>query len=384
MPRSKRWLYESSTRVPLIVRFPGRYASAAPGAAGTATDRLVSFVDFGPTVLSLADVAIPMHMQGMPFLGTKSAGPRRYVYGFRDRMDERYDLIRSVRDDRYRYIRNYMPQLPWFHEQHLSYLYEMPTMQAWQRLADAGQLVGPPAIFMARSKPVEELYDTRDDPFEVRNLATSPDHRGVLERLRRAQHDWMEETVDLGLLPEADLRTRFGDEAPYDAVRRDPALYPLRRLADAADLANRNDPAMVSRLVELLGDKDAAIRYWGAVGLGGLGADKASTDAASVALTGGLADPAPWVRVASADALCRLGRSEQALPTLVGAMKDRNEWVRLQAINVLDRLDEDARPALATLKSALDDPNAYVVRVAEHALEPFGLRPQARATQEQE
>src|SRR6202043_3477723 len=113
----------------------------------------------------------------------------------------------------------------------------------------------------------------RDDPFEVKNLAGSAEHREVLERLRQAQRDWMEEINDLGLLPEADLRTRFGDEAPYAAVRRDPSLYPLRRIAAPADLANRRDPAPVSRLIDLLGDKDAAVRYWGAVGLGSMGGD---------------------------------------------------------------------------------------------------------------
>ena len=170
------------------------------------TDRLVSFVDFGPTVLSLTAVPIPATMQGIPFLGAKAGAPRLYVYGFRDRMDERYDLVRSVRDHRYKYIRNYMPQLPWFHEQHISYMYEMPTMRAWQRLADLGKLTGPPAVFMARQKPLEELYDIENDPFEVRNLAALPEQAATLERFRGAHRQWQEEIIDLGLLPEADLR----------------------------------------------------------------------------------------------------------------------------------------------------------------------------------
>ena len=277
-----------------------------------------------------------------------------------------------------------MPQLPWFHEQFISYLYEMPTMKAWQRLADSGTLSGPQAVFMARSKPTEELYDTQTDPFEVRNLAGSAEHRDVLERLRRARREWMEEIVDLGLLPEADLRTRFGSEAPYAAVRRDPGLYPLRRIADAADLANARDPATVSRLVALLGENDAAIRYWGAIGLGSLIGDETVKETAARAAAGALGDSAPWVRVAAADALCRLGRAEKALPTLVEAMKDRNPWVRLQAINVLDRLDSDARSALSTLKGALKDSNSYVVLVAKHALDSFETKTEGPATRDQE
>ena len=384
MPRSKRWLYDSSTRVPLIVRFPPRHAAMAAGAPGTVTDRLVSFVDFGPTVLSLTAVPIPAHMQGTPFLGPKSGPPRRYVYGFRDRMDERYDLVRSVRDERYKYIRNYMPQLPWFHEQHISYMYEMPTMRAWQMLADLGKLNGPSAIFMAREKPMEELYDIEADPYEVHNLAAMPEHAATLDRLRGAHRRWQEEIIDLGLLPEADLRTRFGREAPYAAVRRDPALYPLRRIAAATDLANRRDPAMVSRLGELLSDKDAAVRYWGVVGLGSISANKTAGEAATGVVTAALDDDAPWVQAAAADSLCRMGHAEKALPVLVAAMKDHNEWVRLAAINTLDRLDLDARPALPALKAALNDSNSYVVRVAEHALEPFGMRPPAPAPEGQE
>src|SRR6185437_9477336 len=158
--------------------------------------------------------------------------------------------------------------------------------------------------------------------------------------------DWQESIIDLGLLPEADLRTRFGTEAPYAAVRRDPALYPLARIMAAADLANRRDPSTASELIERLGDRDAAVRYWGAIGFVALG-DRARGEASAAALVKALDDPAPWVRVAAADALCRRGDLEKGLPTLIEAMKDRNEWVRLQAINVLDRLGDRARPALA-------------------------------------
>ncbi len=368
MPRSKRWLYDSSTRVPFIVRFPERYLALAPAQPGTTTDRLISFVDLAPTALSLAGVPIPDYMQGKAFLGDQQTEPRRYVYGFRDRMDERYDMLRSVYDGRYRYIRNYMPHLPWFHHQYISYMYEMPTMRVWQRLADAGKLSGPPAVFMALSKPTEELYDTQADPFEVKNLADSPEHQEVLQRLRKEHRRWMTEIVDLGLLPEPDLRTRFGDEPQYAAVRRDPSLYPFERIAAAADLANRRDPSSAPALADLLTDSDPAVRYWGAVGLGALG-DAASATVGS--LNTALNDESPTVRVAAADALCRMNRVGEALPTLTGSMKDENEWVRLMAINVLDRIDEAARPAYEVLDHAREDKNGYVVRVAEHALEPF-------------
>src|SRR5205823_8838266 len=210
------------------------HEQTAPGKPGTTTVRLVSFVDFAPTVLSLTGVPIPAHLQGQAFLGPQATEPRQYVFGFRDRMDERYYMIRAVRDQRYKYIRNYMPHLPYFHEQHISYMYEMPTMQFWQRLADAGKLSGAPAMFMARTKPMEELYDAEADQHEIKNLADSAEHRPILERLRAAHRQWMKEIMDLGLLPEGDLRTRFGNRPEYEVVRREGALYPFERIAAGA------------------------------------------------------------------------------------------------------------------------------------------------------
>jgi len=363
MPRSKRWLYESSLRVPLILRFPEKFRKLSPGEPGSVIERLVNFVDFGPTLLSLAGAKIPKHMQGKAFLGEQAAPPREYVHGFRDRMDERYDMIRTVRDRRYRYLRNFMPHVTW--AQHIDYLYQMPTMKAWQRLADEGKLTGPQAVFFSPMKPVEELYDSEADPHEVKNLAGDPAHRETLERMRRALREWMLEIRDLGFLPEAELRSRFKGEAPHEAVRARPDSYPLERLMDAAELANRMDPGSIDRLTALLGDGDAAIRYWGAVGLLALG-EKAKP--AEEALRKALGDPAPDVQIAAADALCRLGRLEEALPVLGRALKHESEWARLRAANVLDGLGAKAEPLAAEIRAAAKDRNNYVGRVIEHAV----------------
>lgn len=368
MPRSKRWLYDSSTRVPLIVRFPEKYRRHASGEAGSTSDRLVSFVDFGPTVLSLAGVPVPAHMQGIPFLGEQAGRAREYVHGYRDRMDERYDMVRMTRDKRYKYLRNYMPHLPYFHHQHIHYMYEMPTMRVWQSLADQGKLSGPAAVFMAMSKPTEELYDTQNDPWEVKNLAESREHSEILARLRGECRRWQEEIYDLGLMPEADLRTRFGPEPPYVAVRRDAEIYPFKRIAAAADLANEQNPAHVERLVGLLADSDPAVRYWAATGLGTLGPKAA---VAGAALEASLEDSARSVRVAAADALCRIGAFEKAVPALGECLHDPQEWVRLQTINVLDRIDREALPLAGSIQGALQDENDYVKRVAEHAMNAF-------------
>jgi uncharacterized sulfatase len=365
LPRAKRWLYESGTHVPLIVRIPEKLRAAGQGRPGTVDDRLVAYVDLAPTVLNLAGVKIPEHMQGRAFLGPNCPPPRHYIYGARDRMDERYDIIRSVRDKRYRYIRNYEPFKAYY--QHMNTPEAGNTMRELRRLHKAGKLPPEAALFMAETKPLEELYDLDADPHEVRNLAGSPEHREVLARLRSAHVQWMVETLDTGLIPEPDLRERAARCGSEYAVLRQPGGEKLlRRLIDVASVAARPKPADLDQLVEALKDADAAVRYWGATGLGNLG--EAARPAAAL-LSAATRDASASVRIAAAQALAALGEAGEALPVLTGELKSPQEWARLSAAIVLDRIGEQARPATAALREALKDrKNKYVVRVANHAL----------------
>lgn len=367
MPRSKRWLYDSSTRVPFLVRFPEKYQSLAPVRPGETTDRLINFVDLAPTILSLAGIEAPKMMQGAAFLGPESGEPREYVYGFRDRMDERNDMLRSVYDGRYRYIRNYRPDLPWFHDQHLNYASEMPTLRDWERLSAEGKLNGPAAIFMAHAKPTEELYDVEADPWEIQNLADRPEHQETLKRLRAEHLRWRKDVIDLGFLPESELRTRFGDEPPYDAARRDPSLYPFDRIASTADLAIERNPKNLDELAQRAQDPDAAVRWWAFEGFAMLGPAAAP---ALGTIKKALEDPAPIVRVAAAVALARLGHTAEAVAALTPILAhDPNDWNRHAAILILDRLGSQAAAAPEVIEKALEDSNEYVKRVAKYAAE---------------
>lgn len=196
LSRGKRWVYDSGIHVPLLVRWPGHLKP------DSVHEKLVAFVDFGPTVLALAGVDIPAEMQGQPFLGPK-ARERKYIFAARDRMDETYDRIRCVRDQRFKYIRNFHPELPY--AQHIAYMDEMPTMKIWRNLAAEGKLMGPQRLFFAPTKPKEELYDLDQDPHEINNLAGAPESVPKLVELRAALDQWMQETKDLGAVPETDL-----------------------------------------------------------------------------------------------------------------------------------------------------------------------------------
>lgn len=201
LPRAKRWVYDSGIHVPLIVRWQGKLQP------GSVSDRLVSLMDLGPTALSAAGVKPPGYMQGRAFLGDHEGAAREYVHAARDRMDETYDIIRGVRDKRFKYIRNFQPGKPY--AQYIDYMDQMPTLKEWRRLNKEGKLEGPQKLFFLPEKPVEELYDTTADPHEVVNLAANPDQRATLERFRKELDRWMKDIQDTGLMPEEELKERM-------------------------------------------------------------------------------------------------------------------------------------------------------------------------------
>lgn len=196
-PRAKRWIYDSGIKVPLIIRYPDQRL------AGSITDELVSFIDFGPTVLSLAGIPVPDYVQGRPFAGDQKKSPRKYIYAARDRMDPAMDNQRAVRDKRYKYIRNYMPERPYV--QFLPYRDQMTLMQELFRCEKEGRLNQVQQLWFRKTKPLEELYDTWNDPYEVTNLADDPAFSEILTELQQQHLIWKQETSDWGLIPEKEL-----------------------------------------------------------------------------------------------------------------------------------------------------------------------------------
>ncbi len=366
MPGIKMWAWGPGLHVPLLVRFPKKWAHLAPAAAGTVSDRLVSFVDFAPTVLSLAGVDAPDYFQGSAFLGAAAGAPREFVFGGKDRQGEAIDLVRYVRDRRFQYLRNFHPQFP--HAQFMSYNWQHTSLRAWDALAAAGKLSGPAARFFAPHKPVEELYDVVRDPWQVNNLAADPAYAGELARLRALLVAQMRAAGDLGLLPEREMHARSADRTPY-ALAVDPRANPLPTLLAAADLANRRDPRAVPDLVALLRTDDSAVRWWGAVGLHALGAAAAP---ARPALLSALDDPSPEVRISAAETVAALGELPRTLAVLEAALRSDDLFARFAALNAAHRLGPPARPLLPAIRAArLVDPknkdySDYVGRMVDY------------------
>ena len=343
MPRSKRWPYNSGLHVPLVVYIPEKFRGLRPAdyLPGSSSDRLVSFVDFAPTVLSLAGLRPPEWMQGYPFLGKFMAPPQPHLHGFRGRMDERYDLVRSVTDGRYVYIRQYLPHV--IYGQHIDYMFQTPTTRVWKQLHDSGKLTSEQDVFWNR-KPAEELYDLHSDPDEVRNLANSRDHQQILERFRSAQSELALKIRDVGFLPEGERFRRAHGDSLYD-LGHDPNRYPLERILAAADLASRMSPDAVPQLKRHLKDNDNAVRYWGVLGLQMQGS--AAVMSAHDELRQALADESPFVEIAAAQALATGGGPDDlqlALPHLVRlANWPKNDvFASLAALNALDAIGERA------------------------------------------
>ncbi|MCC6589160.1 MAG: sulfatase-like hydrolase/transferase [Bryobacterales bacterium] len=350
MPRSKRWPYNSGLQVPLLVHIPERFRAVAPKdyAPGRSTKRLVSFVDLAPTVLSLAGLrAQPFH-QGHAFLGQHAAPEQKYVYGFRGRMDERYDMVRSLRDQRYVYIRNYMPHR--IYGQHVSYMFETPTTQVWKRLNDEGKLDPVQRTFW-KTKPPEELYDLEQDRDETKNLASDPARQAIVQRMRAAQQELAASIRDVGFLPEGEIHQRAGDAAPYEAGH-DPARYPCQRVQSTAAYAT--GPATNTQpLLSALKDRDSAVRYWAATGLL-IRSDVAALRSAIKT------DSSPYVKIVAAECLGKHGspaEKRQAIDTLLTlAPADKNEmFVSLAALNVLEMLPLEGQDRQAILAMAHDD-----------------------------
>lgn len=377
MPRSKRWPYNSGLRVPLIVRIPEKFSKlASPDyVKGGTSARLVSFVDLAPTLLSLAGVQPPEHFQGHEFLGEFQAPPQPYLFGFRGRMDERYDLVRSVRDERFVYIRHFMPHK--IYGQHVDYMFQTPTTQVWKRLFDEGKLNETQSRFW-KTKPVEELYDLQNDPDEVHNLAVDPEHQAVKDRLAAALKDWILEVRDVGFLPEDQVHSLSKGSTPYEFARSVQS-YPLEKIYSVALAASSLEPSETGALVRDLEHENAAVRYWAAMGL--LMRGEAGVAASAEALTARLSDDAPSVRIAAAEALGRY-RSPEVLPQVLQTLqnladaKENGLYVSLAVLNAVDVLGEKAAPLRASLETLpRRDPLApnrlgeYVNRLLTHILE---------------
>ena len=349
LPRYKRWPYRTGLQVPLIIRVPPRYQSLIDGEPGSATDRLVDLIDLAPSMLAMVGGEIPQTMQGVPFLGTYPGAPRKYMVGFRGRADDTYDICRTVIGQRFEYVRNFMPQEPRIQRSMIfaddkSSLRELHLVRRESQLPKAGEAMFEP-------KPLEELYDLQNDPYELNNLAGNGQYNTLLHGMRSKLRQWILKTRDVGFLNESEMLMRSKGSTPYE-MAHDTSEYHLNHILNMAERAG-NPEASTATLVKGLKDTDSGVRYWAAEALLARAElrPEALTNDVAPALAQTLEDTSPIVQITSAEALCKMGHcDEKTLSVLADNLQDARPTVALGAVIAIRQIGKEAKPLVPLLK----------------------------------
>ncbi len=339
LPRGKGYAYESGLNVPLVVYAPEKWRHLLPEKAGSRVDGFVSFIDFGPTVLNLAGVSVPGPMDGTPFLGdgvsAKELASRDEAFGYADRFDEKYDLVRTLRKGKFKYIRNYQP----FNFDGLfnQYRYRMLAYREWKEKYDAGELNAEQRQFF-ESRPPESLYDIESDPHEVNDLAGDPKYASVLKDLRRRLADKVKSMPDLSFVPESIMVTdAIGNPVQYgqDQKKR------ISKLVDTADLSLQPFGRAKGGIAKALASSDPIVRYWGLIACSSFGEEASSFVKTAKAIAAN--DTDNLARVRAAEFLALIGETD---PQVVIETALRNSKTEVEANLILNTatLLKDMKP----------------------------------------
>lgn len=302
LPRGKGYAYESGLHVPLVVRVPENWKHLVDGEIGKENKGFVSFIDFGPTVLKLAGLEVPSQMDGEPFLGAdvplSEVSERDTAFGYADRMDERYEMVRTLRVGDWKYVRSFQPYYPDGLQN--NYRYKMLAYREWRELYNSGKLDDVQKQFF-QPKPAEMLFDLSTDPYEINNLADEEAHHAQLLSMRQALIDQLRSMPDLSFIPENVL---------YDEAMSNPVAYGqenaerIRSLQKTADLMLLPLAEAEKPLRESLKSNDSLVRYWAATACAAFGKDATELVSAAKPL---LEDDDPMVRVRAAEFLGLIG-----------------------------------------------------------------------------
>ncbi len=368
IPRGKRYLEDTGTRVPMLVHVPEKWRNLSPFANGTSQRELVAFIDLAPTLLSLADMDKPAYMQGRAFLGSKRQDPPQddIVFLYADRFDELYGMRRAITDGSYKYIRHFTPAFP--AAPYSYYQFGQAGWSAWQSAWKNKQLTPEFSAIWESPQPVERLYDLTNDPLETHDLSNLPAHACRLAAMRGRLMQTMADTLDTGIIPEPLFAELKPDQpiANYAASHR--REWPA--LVEFAFTATAGRPADLPLFIRKTRSADPIVRYWAIQGCITLGNHAA---AASDTLTGLLADPASVNRVAAAFALHQLGHRDTAIHALVAELdKVTGEFSEFNLINTFVRLDAQSEiPASwVTRTLATKDGKSYLSRFVSQLRDP--------------
>ncbi len=330
MPRAKRALYDSGLKIPLLVYVPKKYAKKFNMKAGTENNRMLSFIDFAPTILELAGVEIPQQLIGKPFISYKDGEDKEYVFGTSDRVDEAYEMARTIRTKKYRYIRNFLSYTPLL--QPNFYSDKSAIMKELYRFRNSSALTQEQQTLFQNQRQPEELYDLEKDPHEVNNLAGNPEYETVLKEMRIHLHDEMVKSFDTGLMPEPEMMNLSMDLTPYKLTRNE-KIYPIQEILKACDLTVKPD-LTESEIIEKLNHKNGFVRYWAVVAIECM---EEYSPAILSELDKLLQDELKTVQIEAAKTLIKAGKIEN-INTILKFMEDEDKTVQLFATRAFEEI----------------------------------------------
>jgi arylsulfatase A-like enzyme len=263
LPGGKGYAHNDGLQVAMVVYVPENWKHLVPAERGSRVDGVVQFIDLSATVLNLAGVDIPDGIDGRPFLGKgvtlDELNRRDTAFGYAERFDEKYDMVRFLRKGKYSYWRNYQPFN--FDGLHNFYRYKQPAFREWRDLARAGKLNAAQSAFY-EARPPEQLFDLEKDPHEINHLAGDPAFTDILLGMRRELQAMVKSLPDIGFFPEpVVLAESGGDGTAFGRKNR----KQIARLIDIADLQLRPFPEAEQQIRNALESPVAAERYWGLI-----------------------------------------------------------------------------------------------------------------------
>jgi N-sulfoglucosamine sulfohydrolase len=335
LPRGKRYLYESGLKVPLVIHVPKMYHHLLPEAIGSRSDRMVSFIDLAPSLLNLAGIKIPDYMQGQAFLGEKVAKSKTYSFGFRGRMDEKYDLMYTVRSSQYRYIRNYYPER--IYGQYLEYLWKSRSVRDWKKLYDEGKLNEVQSAYW-KTKPYEELYDIIQDPHNVKNLAENTKFANVLVQMREATDNWISETKPLDVFPEPLMEEVDSKSTIWDTFKD--TNYPLLKIHEIARMSARADKKDFETLLAYTKNENPVIAFWAIKSMFQYG-NQLKNSKKIDKLRKNLKHPELYIQNLTANLLISLGEMVDCQELIIKSVNSDNSFNRLEGLLLYEQVKKE-------------------------------------------
>lgn len=343
LPGHKRWINNAGMQVPFVLYVPEKYKHLVPNLTQPVVDQLIGFVDFAPTVISLAGAEVPEMMEGRNFLGS-DIKPKEYIYGYRDRADDCYEMSRSVYDGRYLYVRHFMPQLPYWQD---AIIFNKGGSYAEiNRLRDEGKLSEATLGWFER-KPVEQLFDLKYDRWEQNNLVGNSENAGLADTLRGKLDQWMIDHYDTGLIEEGEYMTMAANQktSVYEVVRQFSADDYARYIEAAQKVGKITDPR---ELIPALEDENSIVKFWALVAVDAFEGDVAGVDGQLKKL---LSDESWGVAGKAAEIRIKRFDDKEAYQVLEEKLKLESEPVVLQAAISTRLLEKKACPLLPAIQN---------------------------------